>query len=184
MEHADDAELAQRIRTTSSDPSAEAELFRRFGQRIRLYGLRHLRDEAAADDLVQQVIVIVLQALREGRVREPERLASFVLGTSRLLAKDQRRTEHRRQRILDREPPPEAVTPELTSSLDLGRLRSCLEQLPARERAVVVMTFYADQSGDEIARELGMKPGNVRVVRHRAVGHLKDCMGLGAEAMS
>ena len=33
------------------DGSAEAEFCRRFAPRIRLYGLRHLRNEAAAADL-------------------------------------------------------------------------------------------------------------------------------------
>ncbi len=51
---------------------AEAALFRRMAPRVRLFGLRHLRDEAAADDLTQQVLIITLKALREGRLREPE----------------------------------------------------------------------------------------------------------------
>src|SRR6185436_18903206 len=37
--------------------TAAAELCRRFGPRIRLYGLRHLRDEERAKDLVQAVLV-------------------------------------------------------------------------------------------------------------------------------
>jgi RNA polymerase sigma-70 factor (ECF subfamily) len=38
--------------------------------RIRLYGLRHLRDEHAADDLTQQVLITTLETLRAGRLRE------------------------------------------------------------------------------------------------------------------
>jgi RNA polymerase sigma-70 factor, ECF subfamily len=156
----------------------EAELFRRFGGRIRLYGLRHLRDAAAADDLVQQVLMVAIESLRSGKVREMDRLDSFVLGTCRMIARDQRRTEHRRLRILEQNRGTEAIGSDPGSSLDLARLRGCVENLPARERAVVALTFYAERSGEEIASELGMSSGNVRVVRHRAVGHLKDCMGL------
>jgi len=50
-----DAHLAVRI--ADGDPDAEAEMCRRLGPRIRLYGLRHLRSSAAADDLVQQVLL-------------------------------------------------------------------------------------------------------------------------------
>ena len=50
--------------------------------RIRLYGLRHLRSATAADDLVQQVLLNLLEALRAGRLREPDKLAQFVLGTA------------------------------------------------------------------------------------------------------
>jgi len=56
--------------------AAEDEICRRFAPRIRLYGLRHLRDAQAAADLVQDVLVRVIEALRGGRLREPDRFAS------------------------------------------------------------------------------------------------------------
>src|SRR6266566_5663281 len=62
---------------------AEAELCRRFAPRIRLYGLRHLRDEERARDLVQAVLLAVLVAARAGRIEDPERFDRFVLGTCR-----------------------------------------------------------------------------------------------------
>jgi RNA polymerase sigma-70 factor (ECF subfamily) len=49
--------------------------------------------------------------------------------------------------------------------------------LPARDRAIVALTFYADHDADEIAAALGMTAGSVRVARHRAVGRLATCMG-------
>ena len=46
----DDATLARRIASAApaTDAAAEAELCRRLAPRIRLYGLKHLRNEAAA----------------------------------------------------------------------------------------------------------------------------------------
>ena len=67
-----DADLVRQI-GLGQDLEAEAELFRRMAPRIRLYGLRHLRDEHAADDLVQQVLIIALEALRAGRLHDPEK---------------------------------------------------------------------------------------------------------------
>ena len=80
-----DAELVRQV--GAGDREAEAELCRRMGPRIRLYGLRHLRDAHAAEDLTQQVLITTLEALRAGRLREPEKLASFVLGTCRMSAR-------------------------------------------------------------------------------------------------
>src|SRR6187200_1041658 len=99
----DDAALARRIIACAPDRDrlAEAELCRRLGPRIRLYGLKHLRDKASAADLMQDVLVMVLQKLREGAVREPERVASFVLGTARQMVVDGRRSGRRRGRILE-----------------------------------------------------------------------------------
>ena len=85
------------------DAAAEAELCSRFAPRIRLYGLRHLRSAAAAADLVQDVLLMTLQKLRAGAVREPDRLASFILGTCRQVVVDGRRSGMRRERILEHE---------------------------------------------------------------------------------
>ena len=68
--------------------AAEALLYKRFAPRVRLYGLRHLRNPAAADDLVQRVMLLTLEKLRARAVHEPERIASFVLGTARMMARE------------------------------------------------------------------------------------------------
>jgi RNA polymerase sigma-70 factor (ECF subfamily) len=175
----DDAALARRIIACapSRDAAAEAELCRRLGPRIRLYGLKHLRDKASAADLMQDVLVMVLQKLREGAVREPERVASFVLGTARQMVVDGRRSGRRRIRILEAFPidlmPPDEEAPE---PLDTERLQNCLAALPERERAVLVMTFYDDRPADAVAADLGLSAGNVRVIRHRGLERLRGCI--------
>src|SRR5882724_9995505 len=97
---ASDIELVGRI-GSGIDREAEEELFRRMAPRIRLYGLRHLRNEHAAEDLTQQVLMTTLEALRAGRLREPEKLVSFVLGTCRMSVLDLRRNTQRRERLLE-----------------------------------------------------------------------------------
>jgi RNA polymerase sigma-70 factor (ECF subfamily) len=156
----------------------ETELVRRYAPRVRLYGLRHLRSPAAADDLVQAVMVVVLEAVRAGTIREPERLDSFVLGTCRHVAVGWRRGEARRQGLLDRFGDALAGAAEdTTPAIDRERLAGCLGGLPPREQLVINLTFYEDRGADEIADALAMTPGNVRVVRHRALARLAACMG-------
>jgi RNA polymerase sigma-70 factor (ECF subfamily) len=173
---ASDAELAGRVR--SGDRTAEAELFRRLAPRVRLYGLRHLRDSAAADDLVQDVLLMTFDSLRAGKVREEERLASYVLGTCRRVAIERRRGAVRRQGLLERYGPsmlgPTAAPEEPTHDTD--RLSRCLERLAERERTVVVLSFYTERPSADIGAELGLSPANVRVVRHRALSRLRACM--------
>ena len=156
--------------------ATEAELFQRFAHRIRAYGLRHLGSLAAADDLVQEVLVVVLEALREGKVREPDKLASFVLGTCRLVSSSSRATERRRERLLERFGPRDEAF-ELAPPIDLERLHRCLDSLADRQRTIVALTFYGERDGAAIASELGMTIGNVRVARHRALLQLHACMG-------
>jgi len=177
----EDGALARRVLACAPerDTAAEAELCRRLGPRIRLFGLKHLRSEAAAADLVQDVLIMTLQKLREGAVREPERLASFVLGTARQMVIDARRNSARRERILDAFPVDFTLADEQApEALDSARLRQCLQALPERERTVLLLTFYDDRSADAVGLELGLSTGNVRVVRHRGIDRLRKCMNL------
>jgi RNA polymerase sigma-70 factor (ECF subfamily) len=175
----DDAELARRIATAAPgrDAAAEGELCRRFAPRIRLYGLKHLRNEPAAADLVQDVLIMMLQKLRAGEVREPERLASFILGTCRQVVIDGRRGGLRRERLLETFAADLApLAGEDSEPLDTDRLASCLQRLPERERAVLMMSFYDDRSAEAVGVELGLSAGNVRVIRHRGIERLRVCM--------
>ena len=176
-----DSDLVHRIGIGKVDPVAEAELCRRMAPRIRLYGLRHLRDRHAADDLVQQVLITTLEALRARRLRESNKLASFVLGTCRMTVLDLRRNTQRKQSLLERFGAEMlAPTPPSTPGLDQEQLTHCVQRLNERERAVVVMTFYDEQTGGDVARFLGVSEANVRVIRHRAIHQLRACMGVAA----
>jgi len=98
-----DGALARMIASESAArAAAEAELYRRFAPRVRLYGLKHLRDEDAARDLVQQVMLVTIERLRGRAVRDADQIGSFILGTSRMIAESLQRTVRRRQAILDR----------------------------------------------------------------------------------
>jgi len=179
----DDATLARRVAQASpgADREAEAELCRRFGSRVRLYGLRHLRSDAAAADLMQQVMLMTIERLRAGEVREPEQLASFVFGMCRMVVLELRRGNQRRERLL--ETYGDALVPAETPgpNPDRGRLADCLQRLPERERTVLMLTFYDDLSAEALAREMNLTLANVRVIRHRGLERLRGCV-TGASA--
>jgi RNA polymerase sigma-70 factor (ECF subfamily) len=196
LDDLDDGALARRVAAAGErvDAQAEGELYRRLARRVRLYGLRHLRDEQAAADLVQQVLLTTLERLRAGEVREPEKIASFVLGMCRMTVLEIRRGSQRREALLEKWGPASAgmtyeaagmtygaagMTYEAPEPLALNpdRLAGCLERLAERERSVVLLTFLADKAAGEVGAELGLSAGNVRVIRHRALARLRECMG-------
>ena len=171
----EDATLARAIAGagTDIDPAAEAEFCRRFAPRVRLYGLRHLRDRHAAADLVQQVLMMTLERLRAGKLRDPERLAYFVLDTCRMVVMDQRRVAARRGALLETYGiAEEAFEPEEPRAFEREKLVACLAGLSERERSVVIASFFDEES----TARLKLSPGNVRVIRHRALGKLRACM--------
>jgi RNA polymerase sigma-70 factor (ECF subfamily) len=164
---------------------AEAELYRLLAPRARRYGMRHLRDGAAAADLMQHVMALTIEQLRSGALREPERVASFVLGACRMTVIEQRRVERRRGELLARYADDLAIADiHVAPRLDHRRVADCLDRLPERDRAVLVMTFYDDAPADAIAGEMGLSPGNVRVIRHRGIDRLRRCVDGGARAAS
>jgi RNA polymerase sigma-70 factor (ECF subfamily) len=174
----DDASLARRIAASRprGDPDAEAEFCRRFAPRIRLFGRKWMRSDAAAADLVQDVLLMALQKLRAGAVHNPARIASFMLGTARQMVLDTRRNRGRRERLLGTFPLDLIPAEEPTTDAAPERLRHCLQALPERERAVLVMTFYDDCPADTLGKQLGINAGHVRVIRHRGLEHLRSCM--------
>jgi RNA polymerase sigma-70 factor (ECF subfamily) len=150
-----DIDLVRQI-GSGGDREAEAELFRRMAPRIRLYGLRHLREQGAADDLVQQVLITMIEALRAGRLREPDKLASFVLGTCRMTVLDLRRGAERREHLLQRYGPElRAPAQPAMPRLDHDHLARCVQNLNERERTVVVMTFYDEENQRRCRRPFG-----------------------------
>jgi RNA polymerase sigma-70 factor, ECF subfamily len=156
----------------------EAALVRELAPRARLYGLRHLGSAAAADDLAQTAMVVMIEALRAGKIREPERLPSFVLGTCRMLAMEHKRGEMRRRGL--RETYGDDLAPAVmreASTVDNVRLGACLDGLALRPRTIVLLSFYEELDADQIGAQLGMAPGAVRVARHRALSQLATCMG-------
>ena len=175
----DDAELARTIAAAGPriDTAAESELYRRLAPRVRLYGLRHLRDAQAASDLAQQVLLMTLERLRAGKLRQPDKLASFVLGMCRMVVLESRSGNARREALLRKygdttEPAEEAEF----HKPDDARLQGCLAGLSERERSVLVLSFFAEKPADEVARELGLTAVNARVIRHRALLRLRECM--------
>jgi RNA polymerase sigma-70 factor (ECF subfamily) len=158
--------------------AAEETLCRRYAPRIQLYGVRHLRDPESIRDLVQIVLLGVLQAARAGRVREPQHLERFILGTCRNAAIRLRQKGSRDEptELEKLEEMLVTVDEEPLEKVDPKGLARCMDELEARARKVVVLAFREERSADEIARVLKTTSGNVRVIRHRAVAALRTCL--------
>lgn len=176
---ATDGDIARAIaqHPAGSADAAEEELYRRFAPRVRLFGVKHLRDETAAQDLAQQVLLMTIERLRAGEVRNLDQIGSFILSASRMTCGGLRRTERRRQDLHARfdaaDAAEEANPPDIFGIAAVGH---CLASLGERDRAILIQTFYAERATDEIAGALGMTAGAVRVGRHRALAHMRECL--------
>ena len=124
---------------------------------------------------------VTLQALRDGRVDEPELLDRYVLGVCRNVARALRRSReraHAAARRMALEPVPALEQPPEPpwGRNIVERLTVCLPGLSPREQRVVQLSFAEWQSSAEIAEQMGIAQGNIRVIRHRALRKLRECM--------
>ena len=55
-------------------------------------------------------------------------------------------------------------------------LRTALDRLTDRQRLVVVLRYFVDLRDEEIAEALGVRPGTVRSLAHRAIAALRKEM--------
>lgn len=158
--------------------AAERELCELLGPRIHLFALRRLRSYADAADVTQETLTIVLDALRKDKVEDAARIAQFALATGRHLVARVIRGERARRALHDviADVGSTVVSPPELWSLDFRTMLECLEKLGERDRRVVGMTFHDDCTAEEIATSIGLTVANVRVIRHRALVQLRQCV--------
>lgn len=166
--------LPERIRI--GDPSAETELVHVYGKRIYLLGLARVRDAEAARDLVQEVLIAVLQALRNGQLRNAERLPAYVLGTARNLVNNYLRARSNQPNYVP-------ISPELSITAFLEQvdeaeqmqlMNQALERLGVAERKILLMTLVEGLKPGDIANQLGLSAEVVRTRKSRAIKKMSE----------
>jgi RNA polymerase sigma factor (sigma-70 family) len=166
-------------RAIDGDSFAEEELVHHFARGLLSHLTRRVGDREDARELTDDVLMAMVRALREGRLRDPERLAGFVYGTARNLVNSYRRMRCGRPRSepLD----PELAAPDRDEPLEhlerIARLRESLDGLGPLERQILLMTIEGLKPG-KIAVRLGLSGDVVRARKSRAMRKLATCLGL------
>jgi len=150
----------------------EADLAARFEPRIRYLASRHVHPDWV-DDLVQEVLAAVLEALRVGRLEDPQRLPAFVHGVTRNAISNWARANARWRRAseLDVSPATETDDP-LQLLLTVERRKAvvrCLDALRQEDRRILYLSFYQGLSSSEVAKRLGIEPHVARQRKWRAL---------------
>ena len=162
--------LAERVRR--HEPSAEEELVRLFEQRVSVMALVRTRDRELARDLTQDVMLAVVLALRNGHLREAERLAAFVYGTARNVINNYLRTRSRLPKLdpLDVELEAAAARPDPVENSERADLvRRALAILDSTDRQILRLTLTEGLKPAEIGSRLGLTSEVVRTRKSRAL---------------
>jgi len=149
-------------------------LYRQFSRGIRYYLCRHLGPEEL-DDRVHDTFLVVVQAVRKGDLREPERLMGFVRTIVRrqVAAYIDQAIQVRRDQadiecgvaVVDGKSDPEQ---QAIARQKKELMKSVLESLSKRDRDILVRFYLNEESQEKICEEMSLTETQFRLLKSRA----------------
>jgi RNA polymerase sigma-70 factor, ECF subfamily len=158
----------------SGEDSGLEFLYKQFSRGIRYYLCRHLGPEEL-DDRVHDTFLVVVQALRKGDLREPERLMGFVRTIVRRQVAayiDQAVITRRDQAdiesgiaVVDAKSNPEQ---EAIAKQKKELMISVLQSLGERDRDILIRFYLNEEPQEEICRDMSLTETQFRLLKSRA----------------
>ncbi|MGH9127079.1 MAG: SigE family RNA polymerase sigma factor [Acidimicrobiales bacterium] len=136
----------------------------RYADMVRLAYLL-IGSSAEAEEIVQDAFVRI-----RGRIQRVDNPSAYL----RTTVINGCRNRFRRREVERRYTP----RPEAAAYDRVDELGDALAALPARQRAVIVLRYYAGLSEAEIAATLGCRPGTVKSLCHRGLAELRRVIEL------
>ncbi len=177
-------EYVERIR--NGDPAGIEELCKVFYRGIRFFVARHLGPEEA-DDRVHDALLIVVQAIRRGELRDPARLPGYIRTVVRHMIANQigRRVESRSRQVglecasaagaRGGNPEEQAAAQERTEIM-----KEILRGLSRRDREVLTRFYLLEQSKQQICLEMALTETQFRLLKTRAKARFVKLAQVGA----
>ncbi len=150
------------------------QLYKLFSRGIRYYLCRQLGPQEL-EDKVHDTFLIVVNAIKRGDLREPERLMGFVRTVVRrqVAAYIENAVHTRREQadlesgvtVADKTQNPEQ---EAIGRQKAALMRSALDALSKRDRDILVRFYLKEQSQDQICRDMDLTETQFRLLKSRA----------------
>src|SRR5690349_8730742 len=150
------------------------QLYKLFSRGIRYYLCRQLGPQEL-EDKVHDTFLIVVNAIRRGDLREPERLMGFVRTVVRrqVAAYIEQAVHNRREQtdlesgvtVADRKENPEQ---EAMIHQKAELMKSVLGCLSQRDRDILVRFYLREQTQEQICREMSLTETQFRLLKSRA----------------
>jgi len=161
-----------------ADDTALAELYDRFGRVAYGLSLRVLRDEALAQDAVQDAFLNVWRTA-DRFMPERAKASTWILTLVHRRAVDLvRREERRRTESLDvaAEPATAAADDDAFLRLRRERVQDALRQLPDPQREALELAYYGGFTQSELAERLGQPIGTIKSRMFGGLARLRELL--------
>jgi RNA polymerase sigma factor (sigma-70 family) len=176
LEHVTDEELLALV--ARSDDRALAELYDRFGGVAYGLALRILRDEALAQDAVQEAFLAVWRSAA-GFLPERARPSTWILTLVHRRAVDLvRREQRRRTEPLEPELHPASDSSDNEAAVRFNRrlVQEALGRLPADQREAIELAYYGGLTQSEVAERLGQPLGTIKSRTFAGLTRLRELL--------
>jgi RNA polymerase sigma-70 factor (ECF subfamily) len=168
-------------RVTAGDADAEADLVRRYKDGIAIVIQRIVHDQSVVEDLSQETFRIAIEKIRDGDVREPDRLSGFICGVARNLAIDSIRKTRRstsQEEIDSAEQLPDSQPDQFEQLWRKERaeiVRQAISELKVeRDREVLFRYYIAEEDKDHICADMGFTSQQFNSIIFRALKRYKE----------
>jgi RNA polymerase sigma factor (sigma-70 family) len=161
-----------------SDESALAELYDRVGGTAYGLAYRVLRDEALAEDAVQEAFLGLWRSAGSF-IPERAKASTWILTLVHRRAVDLvRREQRRRAEPLEGTPEPAVGSAEEAAwlRLDRERVQSALAQLPDQQREAIELAYYGGYTQSELADRLGQPIGTIKSRMFAGLTRLRELL--------
>jgi RNA polymerase sigma-70 factor (ECF subfamily) len=169
-----------------SEQTALAELYDRYGRLAYGLAVRVLRDEALAEDAVQEAFLAVWRAAPRF-VPERGRASTWILTLVHRRAVDLvRREERRRADSLATVPEPGGVgaDEDVVLRLQRQRVQEALGLLPDPQREALELAYYGGFTQSELAERLGQPLGTIKSRMFAGLTRMRELLGEPGTEMS
>lgn len=149
-----------------------------------------LSPEDAFDAVQEAFHALLTMPQRQDLAAAPEDARKLLVTLTRNIARNRRRLHavarpHDGDQVVEGLASPAPSVQELLETAEESlRLMGCVKQLADAQRAVVTLRMLDEVPGDDVARTLGITPGHVAVLLHRAKVQLLACLVRADEATS
>src|SRR5215475_1069326 len=160
------------------DRHAMQMLFARHKVRVYRYALRVTNDDATAQDIVNEVFLVVWR--RAGRFEGRSEVSTWLLAIARNLVSTtlkRRPVQHLDQSIADSVADP-ADDPEVVVSKlqESSILAACLNKLSPSHREIIDLVYYREKSVKEVAEVIGIPRSTVKTRMFYARNEIADLL--------
>ena len=158
--------------------SALAELYDRFGRVAYGLALRILRDDALAQDAVQEAFLNVWRSAASF-VPERAKASTWILTLVHRRAVDLvRREDRRRTEPIETVPDPigAATDEQVDVRLTRALVQDALNRLPPEQRETLELAYYGGLSQSELSERLGQPLGTIKSRTFAGLSRLRDLL--------